>query len=348
MKKEALVSVVIAAYNCEKYIKDSINSILSQSYHNFEVVIVDDGSTDQTIDTILSIDDNRIKLFRNDKNRGIPYTRNRLLEYSKGDYIAVLDADDIADSTRLQKQVDFLSENEEIDVAGSYYKVFGNKFSRVIKTPFRKPDEIHCYLMFYNNIANPTVMFKKEFIDKHNIQYDEKFFVAQDYEFWTRIISSGGKIAIIPEALTKYRVGHSNISKMSKKNKGTERRKLIDSIHKNYLIYNNFKLSNEELEFYNQIFSDNLKHHSVLDVKIFTCIFEKLKQQNIIVGSFEHGIFNNILIEVASKSINNMDLNIKDKMLLLKKTMKITGNRDITYFMRLITKPIIKRVINKK
>ena len=103
-----LVTVFIPVYNCEKYIKESLESIINQTYENLDILIIDDGSTDNTVNLIKQYKDTRIRLLRNDKNRGIPYTRSRGLEECRGEYLALMDADDISLSERIKKQVNFL------------------------------------------------------------------------------------------------------------------------------------------------------------------------------------------------------------------------------------------------
>ena len=102
------ITVFMPVYNSERYLKEAIDSILNQSYKNFELLIINDGSTDSSIDIIKSYNDSRIKLINNDCNKGLPYTRNLGLKLAKGDYIAIMDSDDISYIHRLKKQIEFL------------------------------------------------------------------------------------------------------------------------------------------------------------------------------------------------------------------------------------------------
>ena len=113
MKK---VSILMPMYNSEKYIKESINSILNQEYKNFELIIVDDGSIDSSIEIVKEYNDSRIKLYENIENKGLPYTRNKLLSLATGEYIALFDSDDIALKNRIKAQVEFLEKNKNIDI----------------------------------------------------------------------------------------------------------------------------------------------------------------------------------------------------------------------------------------
>src|SRR5699024_5828808 len=116
----------MAVYNAEKYIKESLESILDQTYLNLEILLVDDGSTDRTVELIESYNDPRINLNKNNKNRGIPYTRNIGLSQAKGKYLAVMDSDDISYETRIEKQVCFLEYHTNVDALGTYYEIIGN------------------------------------------------------------------------------------------------------------------------------------------------------------------------------------------------------------------------------
>lgn len=250
-----LVTVFIPVYNGEKYIRESLESILYQTYQNLEILIVDDGSTDNTVKIVKSFHDSRIRLLINEENKGIPYTRNRGLAEANGKYLAIMDADDISYPHRIQKQVEFMEKNPEIDVAASYYKMIGGKLNKTFKPKFIKKNELKIDLLFANSVGNPTSMIRMETIKKHNLRYNENYFVSQDYGMWTEI-SKIGNLVIMPDVLLKYRFGHENISKKSEETKWKKRKIIIDSIHKNLLDYYGFNLNDKELETYNNFFSE--------------------------------------------------------------------------------------------
>src|ERR1700681_1475187 len=120
--KTPLVSVVLPVYNGERYLTQSINSILFQTYSNWELIIINDGSSDNTENLILNYPDKRIKYISNDGNKGIIYSLNKGLEKAKGEFIARLDADDVALPFRIEKQVEFLTENTDYAMCGSYFQ----------------------------------------------------------------------------------------------------------------------------------------------------------------------------------------------------------------------------------
>ena len=112
MNNKKLISVVLPVYNCKEYIRDSVQSILQQTYKNFELIIVDDGSEDGTLDILNNFKDKRIRLYKNKYNRGLIYSLNKALNKSKGQFIARMDADDICELNRLQKQINYLDNNK--------------------------------------------------------------------------------------------------------------------------------------------------------------------------------------------------------------------------------------------
>ena len=129
-----LVSVIMANYKTKiEYLQEAIDSILNQTYRNFELIIIDDCSQDESVDYIKSINDNRVRLLINDKNSGPAVTRNRGLEVAKGKYIAIMDSDDISMPTRLEKQVAYMEMNPDVFVCGTWFEKFG------VENKIRKP-----------------------------------------------------------------------------------------------------------------------------------------------------------------------------------------------------------------
>lgn len=200
MFSQPLVSVVISAYNDEKYIEDAIESILSQTYKNLEVIIINDASTDNTAKVLEQISDDRVLAFHNTENLKLAHNLNAGIAKSTGKYIARMDADDIADKDRIMQQIEYMESHPGVDVCGSYAKSFGNA-DNVLSYPLSQ-EEIKVALLFKNALCHPSVMFRKESID---FQYDESLAAAQDYELWSRIIWNK-QIRNIPKVLLKYRI----------------------------------------------------------------------------------------------------------------------------------------------
>ena len=122
-----LVSIILPAYNCEKFIRKTIHSLINQTYSNFELLVINDGSTDATTSIIQSFKDTRIQLIQNEKNKGLIYTLNKGIELSKGKYIARIDADDICLPERLQKQVNWLEKNTQIAIVATQILLIENR-----------------------------------------------------------------------------------------------------------------------------------------------------------------------------------------------------------------------------
>ncbi|WP_368252742.1 glycosyltransferase family 2 protein, partial [Clostridium perfringens] len=243
-----LVSIIMPVYNGSKYIEEAINSILNQSYKKIELIIVDDGSTDDTLSVIENINDDRIRIFRNIKNMGLPYSRNKGLDMASGEYIALLDADDIAFTNRIEKQLKYMIKYN-LDVCGSECKILST--GKHIRKP-KNYEYIKYYLMFFNCITNSSAMVKKEFLNKYNIKYNEKYFVCQDYDFWVKC-SLKGKISNYKKPLVFYRDGHDNITKKSINQKMFARKCILDEIHTFAFKQNGFDLKEDEILLINKL-----------------------------------------------------------------------------------------------
>ncbi len=206
----ALVSVVLPVYNGEKYLAESLDSLLAQTYQNWELVIINDGSTDGTENLISKYQDKRIRYLPNDGNKGIIFSLNRGLRESNGVYIARLDADDIALPHRLEKQVGFLSENPDYALCGSYFQTIDSngRFLKNVRFPANNRDA-QSYLLLHNCFCHSAIMMRTSIAKE--LKYDEKFQVCEDYDLWYRI-SRTGKILNLPEFTTLYRVHDNNMS----------------------------------------------------------------------------------------------------------------------------------------
>jgi len=197
-----LVSVVMPVFNAERYIKEAIESILNQTYHNLEFIIVYDKSSDHTLDIILSYDDERIKLLVNEESKGLAFALNRGLEHSRGKYIIRMDSDDISLPDRIEKQVDFLENHPSVGVCAGLAEILGN---RQIKAylPAITSEEIKCSLLFDTTIAHPTVAMRADLIKEHNLRYPD--YSVEDYLMWVSALDYC-KFYVLPEVILKYRI----------------------------------------------------------------------------------------------------------------------------------------------
>ncbi len=204
MTNSPKISVVMSAYNSEGYLRDTIESVLNQTFKDFEFIIINDASTDGSLDIIKSYEDERIRLINRERNRGLQKNLFDGVNLSKGEYIARMDADDICLPNRFEEQVKFMDEHLEIGLCGSWYKTFGWGKSVVDKVP-TNPDDLHANMLFYTSIAHPTVMFRKSLFEKFNLNYDTSIRYCEDYELWSRCLKHF-PITNIPKVLLRYRI----------------------------------------------------------------------------------------------------------------------------------------------
>lgn len=208
---EPLVSVLLPVYNGEKYLKDCINSVLNQTYSNFEFVIIDDGSVDSTQSIISSYNDSRIRYIKNQQNLKLIATLNKGIKLSEGKYIARIDADDLMHPNRLQKQVDFLETNVDYVLVGSKVQLIKDEIEDESIQYYTEHDDIVFSMLFYCPFIHPSLLIRKSIINENELYFDSDFLHAEDYEFWTRIVTFG-KVANLPEKLTSYRIHSEQIS----------------------------------------------------------------------------------------------------------------------------------------
>lgn len=207
MRPNPIVTVLMAVYNGEQYLRASIDSILNQTFTDFEFLVINDGSTDKTWQIIQEYanQDLRIIPINNQKNVGLTRSLNKGLELAQGKYIARMDADDVSLPQRFTKQVMFMESHPTVGVCGSWMKVIGQRnLNSVIKMPLDN-ETICCLLLFMTPLLHPSVIMRQESFTKANLLYDSSYQRAQDYELWTRTFKHFA-LANIPEVLLLYRV----------------------------------------------------------------------------------------------------------------------------------------------
>jgi len=218
--KNPKISVVMPVFNSEKFLIEAIQSILSQTYQNFEFIIVDDASTDKSlsISEEYAKKDNRIKVIKNKFNKGIAISRNIGIRNSKGKYIATQDSDDISNPERLIKQFMFLDKNPDVGVVGSHIRIFGDN-GESYRFYNQNDKDLRNKIFFYSPIAQPASMIRKK-VFKDVGYYDEKYPPCEDLDLWFRI-GNKYKFANIQEILINYR--ERNESATYKKTKMMEK-----------------------------------------------------------------------------------------------------------------------------
>ncbi|MBO4699781.1 glycosyltransferase [bacterium] len=289
---EPIISVVMPVYNSEKYLKGSVESILNQTFTDFEFIIVDDQSTDSSWQIIQEYanKDSRIVAVKNTGKKGCYPARNCGNRLAKGKYIAVMDSDDIALSKRLQTQFDFMEQNPDIDVCGSWAENFGTQ-NDIIKTPLTH-SEIKDNSFFYCVMVHPTVIF----INK-GILYSEEYNSAQDYELYCRKINEF-KFANIPEVLVLYRRHEYQISTSKK----AEQDRNANEIRLGNLQNIGIKLSEKEQKVYCDFFSDEFSPKNIDELLNALNIFEKISTAGKNFGYGEY--FQELIRSFQTKATN--------------------------------------------
>ena len=224
--KTGLVSIIMTVYNGERFLSEAIESCLVQTYANLELIIIDDGSTDSSLDIISSFKDDRIVLLINEFNKGQSYSRNRGIKESFGEYIAVMDADDVAYPNRIERQLDNL-EFEGADICFCWADLIDSsgKVTGVKKTTLNQ-NLLRARLVFECPLIHPTAFWKKSVFIHYNLWYDEYYMYAQDYELWGRAIRHV-KFGVLGESLLKFRFRNEASVSFAKFDKQEIFRKLI-------------------------------------------------------------------------------------------------------------------------
>ncbi len=195
------VSVLMPVYNCMAYIRESVESILLQSFTDFELLIIDDHSMDGTYEYLQTLTDPRIKLIRKPVNSGYAKSLNRGLDMARGEYIARMDGDDIAWPERFAKQVLFMDQHLDVVVAGTCYKVLGT--DAIVQMPLGF-EAAKIMSIMQVPVAHPTVFIRRSVLVMYQLRYDETLEPTEDYDLWTRLMEHG-RIENLPDVLLLYR-----------------------------------------------------------------------------------------------------------------------------------------------
>ena len=229
--KNLKVTILMSVYNGEKYLRKAVDSILNQTFKDFEFLIINDGSTDKTAEILQSYRDPRIKIVNNQKNMGLTKSLSRGLGIAKGDYIARMDADDISMPERLEKQVNMLEQRPELGMVGTWYCVIDEKDN--IKYEVKNdgnPVILRWKLLFNNEFVHSSVMMRKRAYEDSG-GYNPEFQAAQDYDLWSRIAKKW-QIGLVPKILCyrRERTEHSITIEKNKTQKAMARKVRVRSI----------------------------------------------------------------------------------------------------------------------
>ncbi len=207
------ISVIMPTYNTPvPILAAAVDSILAQSFQDFEFIILDDCSTDDSVEYLASLNDARIRVIRNQENLGITKTLNVGLSHARGQFIARMDSDDISLPQRFEKQLAFMQAHPDVIVCGTWIEAFGDA-SYVTKRMLPEREYLRCSFIYGNvyGLSHPTAFFRTEALRAYGIRYDEQLPTAQDYSMWT-LCAEYGQLANVEEVLLRYRVHNGQIS----------------------------------------------------------------------------------------------------------------------------------------
>ncbi len=290
--KDPVITVLMPVYNCELYINEAVDSILNQTFADFELLIIDDASTDKTASIIKAYNDSRIKFIEKPSNTGLTNSLNQGLKLANGKYIARMDGDDVSFSQRFEKQVAFLDANPDVVLCGTNIKVIGTE--KIIALP-EKNEKIKLTLLKGNCLAHPSVMIRKQILDELSVGYDISKEPAEDYDLWVRLTGIG-KLHNLQEVLLNYRVHNTQVSKK----RDTQQIELSLQLRLQMFGYLDYSFDKEEYDLLKKIIGGSLSV-TLDEIKDFFILTEKMVSANS-NSFFEPKGFQEYLLELHKKS----------------------------------------------
>lgn len=222
------ISVLVPVYNSEKYLKACIESVLAQTMDDFELILLNDASTDGSEAVIKNFSDPRIRYFCNEKNLGISGSRNHLLSLARGEYLVILDNDDLALPQRFAKQSAYLDAHPEVAMLGSWGELFSSAQAKTFKEKIKKlitnlgwvwcqppfPDMMET--LRGNTVMHSSMMLRRQMMEQHHILYNADYTPAEDYDLLRQFLAAGLKVVNLQEVLFKYHLHGGNFSLQQK------------------------------------------------------------------------------------------------------------------------------------
>ena len=217
MGSTPLVTAILPCYNAERFVDAAVGSLLAQTYTELEILCIDDGSTDGTAARleVLAATDQRVRLLSAGRNQGLIAALNWGVREASGDFIARLDADDVALPSRIARQVETLTTRTDLGIVGTAVVLVDPE-----GRPLRRPPELRCYepagarftSLFANPLHHPTILARTELLRSHQYGVGSHSLHTEDYDLWARLIASGARVSNFPEPLTMKRRGETNVS----------------------------------------------------------------------------------------------------------------------------------------
>ena len=215
--KDILISVILPVYNGAPYLDEAIVSILKQTHDNFELIVINDGSTDKSLEILekYAIQDSRIIII-NRQNKGLVYSLNEGILKAKGKYIARMDADDVSDISRLESQIEYI-EKHNLDICGGHYLLIDDegRINGLNVVPISH-EMCTLSLLFKVPFAHPSVMIRKRFLDENSLEYGQSSYkIAEDLDLWLRMHRCGARFGNVDSVVLKYRILGDSLSKVN-------------------------------------------------------------------------------------------------------------------------------------
>lgn len=294
------LTVVMPVHNGEKFLEETLDSLLNQTFRDFKVLIFDDNSSDSTPKILekYKSKDLRFIIHTKKSNHGPAHLRNEGFDLANSEYIALLDADDIAESTRFEKQVAYLDQNPEVGVCGSWFTIFGDKKDKVLKHATTH-EAIKIQFLKSCAIGNSTVMLRKAVLG--NLRFEDQFVPAEDYGLWTQLVQKC-QFHNIPESLVRYRWHPGNISQTKEENL----RKSEVLIKKRQLEQLNITPKNLDIEYY--VHAISLKRKLSPEQIIKTIAAAKdCKNRNNSLQIYQKDLFDKHIDKVVLRTLRNAE-----------------------------------------
>lgn len=201
------VTLLMPALNAERFLPETLASIWAQTCGDFELLAIDDGSTDRTPEILAACRDPRLRVLRNEKRLKLAGALNRGLNEARGEFVARMDADDLMRPDRLARQLAHVERHPEIGCCGGWVRTFGDGLRKTLKFPCGAED-LKAFSLFYSPFAHPSVLFRREWFEKEGLRYDGSYYPTEDYELWSRALAKF-PCANLPRVLVDYRI-HGN------------------------------------------------------------------------------------------------------------------------------------------
>ena len=199
-----LVSILMPVYKTAPYLRDAMDSVLSQTYTDFELIVLNDCSPDNSEDILDSYSDSRIIRYKGEKNIGLSNVLNIGIEIAQGKYIARMDSDDLSDPERLQIQVEYLETHPDIDLVSVGMQLFGAREGIWVRS--NNPKEVKINALFFAPVLHASSMWRRDSFEKNRLRFRQDMVPAEDYDLWARALVCGLTLVNIPQVLYKYRI----------------------------------------------------------------------------------------------------------------------------------------------